>query len=94
MWEIPLLNADARKAVNSKPGMIRAAGYPSAETIHGLFEEQAKARPSRIAVKCGEEPLTFAELNIRANQFAHLLRHRECSRTRWLPFAWSAPLRW
>ncbi|MFF1741455.1 non-ribosomal peptide synthetase [Streptomyces mirabilis] len=42
-------------------------------TVHGLFEAQAATTPTRIALIHGEERLTYAELNARANRLAHRL---------------------
>jgi len=42
--------------------------------VHELFEEQAAKRPEAVAVVCGEQTLSYAELNARANQLAHYLR--------------------
>ena len=43
-------------------------------TIQQLFEAQVNAQPDATAVLCGDESLTFAELNERANRLAHRLR--------------------
>lgn len=43
--------------------------------IHQMFEKQAEARPNAIALVFAEETLTYGELNRRANQLAHHLRH-------------------
>ena len=43
-------------------------------TIQQLFEAQVKAQPDALAVVCGDESLSFAELNARANSLAHRLR--------------------
>ena len=51
-----------------------AADYPRDKCIHYLFEEQAAKVPERPALRFGETALTYAELNARANQLAHLLR--------------------
>ncbi|XWK89437.1 MAG: non-ribosomal peptide synthase/polyketide synthase [Phormidium sp.] len=48
--------------------------YPQDKCIHQLFEEQVKRTPNAIAVVFENEQLTYAELNNRANQFAHYLR--------------------
>ncbi|MFL5661038.1 MAG: condensation domain-containing protein, partial [Ktedonobacteraceae bacterium] len=40
--------------------------------IHRLIEQQAAQRPLAVAVVCGEERVSYAELNRRANQLAHL----------------------
>ncbi|MFP2934576.1 amino acid adenylation domain-containing protein, partial [Pyxidicoccus sp. 3LG] len=47
---------------------------PREATIHGLFEQQAALRPDAIALEFGEQRLTYAQLDARANQLANLLR--------------------
>ncbi|NWD92407.1 hypothetical protein, partial [Pseudomonas sp. K5002] len=42
--------------------------YDLAQTLHGLFEAQVERTPDALAVKAGEQCLTYAELNQRANQ--------------------------
>lgn len=42
--------------------------------IHQLFELQVRKSPKAAAVSCGEETLTYSELNERANRLAHHLR--------------------
>ncbi|WP_379148757.1 amino acid adenylation domain-containing protein [Paenibacillus sp. sgz500992] len=51
-----------------------AAEYPREATIHGLFEEQVKKTPDAVAAVYGDQQLTYAELNARANQLAWTLR--------------------
>ena len=41
--------------------------------VHELFEEQVELTPDAVAVVCGEDSLTYSELNRRANQLAHYL---------------------
>ncbi|HEY0603116.1 MAG TPA: AMP-binding protein, partial [Herpetosiphonaceae bacterium] len=53
-----------------------ARPYPSAATLHQIFEAQAAATPDRAAVACGNQHLTFAELNARANRLAHFLQRQ------------------
>ena len=53
-----------------------AAPLPPARTLHGLVAGQAAARPGEPAVVCGEEVLTYGELDARANRLAHHLRAR------------------
>ncbi|MBD2278683.1 non-ribosomal peptide synthetase [Aphanizomenon flos-aquae] len=48
--------------------------YPLDKCIHQLFEEQAELTPHAIAVECGDQQLTYYELNSRANQLAHYLQ--------------------
>ena len=50
-----------------------ATHYPKDCLLHEMFEAQAARAPDAIAVVCGEEALTYAELNARANQLAHYL---------------------
>jgi aspartate racemase len=48
--------------------------YPADSCVHELFERQTEAMPDRVAVVCGDETLTYSELNRRANRLAHYLR--------------------
>ena len=50
-----------------------AAEYPIDKCIHTLFEEQVERTPAVIAVEFRGEPLTYGDLNQRANQLAHYL---------------------
>src|ERR1041385_450687 len=45
-------------------------------TIHELFAEQAARTPEAVSVVCGEEKLSYEELNRRANQLGHYLRQQ------------------
>src|SRR5476651_1896668 len=51
-----------------------ASDYPRGQTIHGLFEAQARRLPDAIAVVQGPHSLNYEQLNQRANQLAHHLR--------------------
>lgn len=42
--------------------------------VHDLFSEQATRTAASVAVICGEQQFTYAELNQRANRIAHELR--------------------
>ncbi|MCK4258362.1 MAG: amino acid adenylation domain-containing protein [Halanaerobiales bacterium] len=50
--------------------------YPNDQTLHQLFEEQAKKTPDNIAVIFDDQTLTYSELNKRANQLASILRSK------------------
>ncbi|MEU9192166.1 amino acid adenylation domain-containing protein [Streptomyces hundungensis] len=46
---------------------------PAERLAHRVFEEHARTHPERPALTCGEERLTYGELNARANRLAHHL---------------------
>jgi amino acid adenylation domain-containing protein len=47
--------------------------YAGPQTVHGMFEAQVAQRPDAVAVSCGDEALSYAALNARANRLAHAL---------------------
>jgi amino acid adenylation domain-containing protein len=47
---------------------------PSASTVPQLFEEQVDRNPDAIALVCGDQSLTYRELNMRANRLANRLK--------------------
>lgn len=49
------------------------ADFPNA-CFHEVYESQVDARPDAIAAIAGEDHLTYAELDARANQLAHYIR--------------------
>jgi amino acid adenylation domain-containing protein len=51
-----------------------ATAWPSAATIHSLFEAQAAKTPGSVALVAGTERLTYAELDARASRLARRLR--------------------
>jgi amino acid adenylation domain-containing protein len=51
-----------------------AAIYPYDQTIVELFEAQVKQNPSATAIVTTEKILSYEELNVLSNQFAHFLR--------------------
>ena len=56
-------------ASNSRP-----AEFPHDASLHRLFERVAAERSGEVAVVCGEERLTYGELDRRANRLASRLR--------------------
>jgi amino acid adenylation domain-containing protein len=53
-----------------------AAPYPQDKCLHQLIAEQAARTPDAVAVSAGEEDVTYAELERRANRLAHYLSAR------------------
>jgi amino acid adenylation domain-containing protein/non-ribosomal peptide synthase protein (TIGR01720 family) len=54
--------------------------YPKNKSIHGLFEKQARLTSKEIAVACGEQSLTYRQLNAKSNQLARVLRNKGVER--------------
>lgn len=52
------------------------AARPAPHFVHEEIARQARERPGQVAVRFNEQTLTYAELDRRANQLAHLLRAR------------------
>ena len=53
-----------------------ARAFPENACIHTLFEERALEQPDAVALEVGDESLTFASLEERANRLANFLRER------------------
>ncbi len=71
--ELPLLSAEERRQV-LETGSRTAAGFPREASIHDLFAQQAARHPQDVAVVCGDERLTYGELDFRATRLARRLR--------------------
>ena len=48
--------------------------FSGEQSLHGLFESQARQTPNAVAISFGNEQLTYGDLNCRANQLAHHLK--------------------
>jgi amino acid adenylation domain-containing protein len=70
--EIDLLTAERRRFLVDEVNRT-SREYPQA-AVHHLFERQVDATPLAVAIECGPEEVTFADLNGRANQVARHLR--------------------
>ena len=72
--ELALLTARERHELLA-PG-VQTETFASDEPLHRAFERRAAARPDDVALSCGADQLTYAELDRRSNQLAHFLRSR------------------
>ena len=71
--ELPLLTEPEREQLINEFNATKAE-YPRQALIHELFEQQVGRTPEAVAVRYGQEQLTYAQLNAKANQLAHRLR--------------------
>jgi amino acid adenylation domain-containing protein len=71
--ELPLLTHDEGRQILVEWNDT-AREYAHERCIHQLFEVQAERTPEAIAVVFGDERVTYAELNRRANQLGHYLK--------------------
>ncbi|WP_304511256.1 non-ribosomal peptide synthetase [Desulfopila sp. IMCC35008] len=55
---------------------VTSANWPQQSTLNQLFAAQVAANSEHIALSCGSEHFTYAELEERANRLAHLLRDK------------------
>ncbi|MFC4497876.1 amino acid adenylation domain-containing protein, partial [Streptomyces ovatisporus] len=69
---VPLIPAEERRRLVGEWAANPTA--PVTRTVPELFEEQAALTPGACAVVSGDERLTYAELDARANRLAHRLR--------------------
>ena len=60
--------------------MISRLSKPRSNVVHALLERQAELNPDRIAVISGDEQISYAELNARANAIAHSILKRRLPR--------------
>ncbi|HEY0737737.1 MAG TPA: amino acid adenylation domain-containing protein, partial [Herpetosiphonaceae bacterium] len=69
----PLLTAAERDQI-LHAWNTTALPVPQECCLHQLFEAQAARTSEAIALRCGDDSLTYVELNARANQLAHHLQ--------------------
>ncbi|MEU4159270.1 amino acid adenylation domain-containing protein [Actinoplanes sp. NPDC026670] len=72
--ELSLLTDQQQHRLAREPNDTRRV-WPDLRWAHHAFEERAEETPQAQALRCGEQALTYAELDRRANQLAHHL-HR------------------
>ena len=71
---LDVLTAGERRLLLHGTPRLTPAGPPA--TLPELFEARARRTPDAVAVTAGEQRLTYAELDARANRLARLLRER------------------
>ncbi|WP_030795447.1 non-ribosomal peptide synthetase, partial [Streptomyces sp. NRRL S-920] len=76
--EVDILTADERAQVVERWNDTALAA-PDA-LVPQLFEERASLSPDMVAVRCGQDVLSYEELEARANQLAHYLTGRGVGR--------------
>jgi amino acid adenylation domain-containing protein len=71
--DLPLLSAAERHQVLIQWNDTKR-DCPTDKLVHELFEEQVERSPDAVAVMFEDQPLTYRQLNSRANQLAHHLQ--------------------
>jgi len=76
---MPMLDEAERQALvcDWNPGDV---AYPKHLTVPKLFEIQAHRTPEAVAVICGEQSLSYRDLDLASNRLAHELRGRGIGR--------------
>ncbi len=74
LFDLPLMSDEERERVVRTWNRSEAA-YPD-QSLHRIFESQARSTPEAVALICGTQRISYAELNKRANRLAHLLQLR------------------
>lgn len=72
---VPILAASERRKLVELFNSTQRE-FPRDESVHRIFEEQARRTPDAVAVAHEGESLTYAQLNRKANQLGRYLRHR------------------
>jgi len=70
---VPLLTGAERHQLLVEWNQTRVQ-YPDDQCIFQLFERQAELSPGSVAAVYDSQPISYGELNTRANQLAHYLR--------------------
>lgn len=82
--DLPIADAAEYAAITdvwSRSSLVCTNQPPVAEAIHELIASTAAGRPNAVAlIEDGSEALTYAQLDQRANQLAHLLRAQGVTR--------------
>ncbi|MDC0708183.1 amino acid adenylation domain-containing protein [Stigmatella sp. ncwal1] len=74
LWQLPVVGEAERRTVVEKWNQTGREEGP--ELFCELFEQQVEKTPEAVAVVCGEQALSYRELNAQANRVAHALKAR------------------
>ncbi|MGB7921714.1 MAG: amino acid adenylation domain-containing protein [Pyrinomonadaceae bacterium] len=72
--ELPMLSEPERQQL-AVEWSSTLRDHPAETCVHELFAAHATTSPGAVALRCGNESLTYRELDHRSNQLAHRLRH-------------------
>jgi amino acid adenylation domain-containing protein len=72
--KLPLLTLQEQTQLLTNSHSINT-DYPAELCLHELFEQQVEKTPDAVAVVFENQQLTYAQLNIKANQLAHHLQN-------------------
>ncbi|MFL0800290.1 MAG: LLM class flavin-dependent oxidoreductase [Agarilytica sp.] len=70
--ELELLTQDEKKVI-LEDWNNTTVDYDNSECIHHLFESRVEEHPNATALVFEDDPITYAELNVKANQLANVL---------------------
>ncbi|WP_449434129.1 amino acid adenylation domain-containing protein [Pseudomonas putida] len=73
--QLALLDDADRQRILSGWNQTQMA-YPAEHSVYRLFEQQVARTPEAVALRFAGQTLSYAELNLRANQLAHALREQ------------------
>jgi amino acid adenylation domain-containing protein len=74
LQELGLLSESAQRHIASL--QPESTPYPEQQLAHEYFEQQVDRVPHNAAIRHGAKQLSYAELEMRANRLAHVLRSR------------------
>ena len=69
---LPVLSCSQQQQLLSQWGHLQAT-WPDTQTIGALFAQQVARNPHAIAIRCGEQQLSYAALDEQANRLARYL---------------------
>ncbi|HSR70224.1 MAG TPA: amino acid adenylation domain-containing protein, partial [Acidobacteriota bacterium] len=76
LQDFPLLDPEERAVLLGEGSAGHLRPVPD-RLIHTLFEERAASQPDQVALRFGDERMSFGQLNERSNQIAHGLERMQ-----------------